>query len=755
MARLATILFMTRFVGLIFLAYYAFWIYGANNKLETVFKLEKVSLKQQKEALSDLKQINKKIHSNILRSLKSRAEVNMLKSNKKVNSLQADLKERSEVLELSTDLSQEHRESQKYLIASNLKLISFYNTVFNKNKRSLQYNFPDTHTNKLNKILEKYRGLEQHKNTRERFTVDTDKLKVDFLSLNKRKSSALEGLHKEIKRRGTFLGFGLLFLFLVDIVLAVLPHRKLILFLENLKDDKFEGEINIKRSYEWIKISSLVSFLSSKLLTRSKRLDNILDNIKVTVFSVNQKGEIAGQYSKVAEDMFPGFYRYDCFFDFLYATFELPETETQSLINDLFKTTDRKSFELVLASSILPKRIYLKKGGPHQRIVTIDLVDKRNEDGSLIEVLVFCRDKTEEITAKEKLVEDEKRFNRIQRAAVGINDYFEFIKRTTLLMTNIEMIIGRKLEIKLDELLNDIHELKNNFFMADFSECCTLALELEDVFHDNDFTSSILKGQLKFHELDQIFKKQHDDIVKLLHLQAEQKYLNVEWSKLERLQGMIQEEVSPERILQHIKSFKRYPAEEVFNKYQFYVRNLEKECRKEIDLVISPDSCELSYKEVYYLDNVFGLLITNSIDHGIEEAMVRDSRLKPRQGTIKITSRRKGNKLEFILKDDGGGIDEEKLMYKAVQAGYWTEEEAKSKSTEEIIQLLFDKALSSKDEASKTSGRGIGMNSIKRQVESLGGEIIVHSKKGLGTSFIISLPNGVNVDDELDYSAAV
>lgn len=79
MARLATILFMTRFIGLIFLAYYVFWIFGANTKIETVFKLEKVSIKQQKEALSDLKQINKNIHSKILRSLKSRSEINLLR----------------------------------------------------------------------------------------------------------------------------------------------------------------------------------------------------------------------------------------------------------------------------------------------------------------------------------------------------------------------------------------------------------------------------------------------------------------------------------------------------------------------------------------------------------------------------------------------------------------------------------------------------------------------------------------------------
>ena len=544
-------------------------------------------------------------------------------------------------------------------------------------------------------------------------------------------------------------------MFLIDLILAVLPHRNLIKFLEKFKEGKIQESLDIRRSYEWKRISSLLSWISSYFLMRSRRLDSILENIKVTVFSVNEKGEIAEQYSKIADEMFPDFEKYKFFNEFLFESFEIPEQETKDLIDNLYKTKDRKGFELALASSILPNRIYLKRGAPHERIVTIDLVDKRNEEGALIEILVFCRDKTEEFAAKEKLLEDENRFHRIQRAAVGINDYFEFIKRTTLLMTNIELIIDRKLDTKLEELLSNIHELKNSFFMADFSECSTLALRLEDIFHENDFNTAILKGQLKFHELEQVFKKQHDDIVNLLHLQAEQKYLNVDWSKLERLQGMIQEDAAPERILQHIKSFKRYPAEEVFNKYQFYLRNLEKECNKKIDLVISPDSCELSYQEVYYLDNVFGLLITNCIDHGIEEAMVRDSRLKPRHGTIKITSRRKGDKLEFILKDDGGGIDEEKLMYKAVQAGYWTEEEAKSKSTEEIIQLLFDKALSSKDETSKTSGRGIGMNSIKRQIEKLGGEIIVHSKKGLGTSFIISLPNGINMDDQVDYSAAV
>ena len=122
-----------------------------------------------------------------------------------------DLRERSKVLDSSSDLSQSHKESQSYLISNNLKLIEFYKSVFQGNKRSLQYNFPDTHTSRLNKILKNYRSLEEHNNIEIFFDIYSEKLKTDFLSLGERKNSSIKGLDNEIKERGLALGVGLLF----------------------------------------------------------------------------------------------------------------------------------------------------------------------------------------------------------------------------------------------------------------------------------------------------------------------------------------------------------------------------------------------------------------------------------------------------------------------------------------------------------------------------------------------------------------
>ncbi|MGB0454283.1 MAG: ATP-binding protein [Bacteriovoracaceae bacterium] len=730
------------------------WAYNTQNSQVAEFN-EKTQLKKVLQGhIDDYVRTSKVYERSLYSSLRSRDEQRMIKLHSKVQN------EFSDLTKQFTSLSSQYGEMMAYTsIIAGVKSIHLSNQerfdYFKKHKsrilRSLQYNYPDTHTKKVNetidKLNEKKLGTSIKKTKKEMDATFQTLIESSNENAKTRERVFLE----KIKYKAMALGIIILIVSLLEYFMMVHPHRKIKKFLEALKDENRGDRLSLGSIKEWREISNLLTEVSLLFFKRSKRLENVLDNINVTVFSLHYDGRIGSQYSKATEKMFHNFRDFETFEDFLNEKVDISHQQIRHSLKSLYSSKDRDDFESHLEQSQFPNSFVIDKGSESERKIIVDYVDKRDPDGNLKEVLVFCRDKTDEIVAKEKLAEDVQRFARIKRASVGINDYFEFIKRTTVLMTEIEVIFDRKQEERVDRLKNDIHELKNNFFMADFMECCEFALEVENIFHESEFESALPKGRIKFRELEQVFKKQHQDLVNLLHLRSNGKYLQVEWSKLDRLQGMIQEGREPEKVLGFIQTFKRYPAQEVFNKYEFYINNLAQECDKEIDFIVTPDSCELTYQEIYSLDNVFGLLITNSIDHGIEEQVVRDSRLKPRHGTIKVTSRRKGEKLEFILKDDGGGIDEEKLAYKAIKAGYWTEEEAKNKSTEEIVQLLFEHALSSKDEASKTSGRGIGMNSIKSKVESLNGEILVHSQKGLGTSFIISFPEGIVLDEHLDY----
>ena len=133
-------------------------------------------------------------------------------------------------------------------------------------------------------------------------------------------------------------------------------------------------------------------------------------------------------------------------------------------------------------------------------------------------------------------------------------------------------------------------------------------------------------------------------------------------------------------------------------------------------------------------------ILRNSIDHGIELPDEREKKGKERIGTIRINSYHEGNQIIIEIEDDGKGINIEKLRKKGVEAGIIKEEEAANMPEEEAIDLIFHSGLSTADEVTDTSGRGIGMDAVKRAVGDLKGLIQVRTIPDMGTKFIIRLP---------------
>jgi two-component system chemotaxis sensor kinase CheA len=177
---------------------------------------------------------------------------------------------------------------------------------------------------------------------------------------------------------------------------------------------------------------------------------------------------------------------------------------------------------------------------------------------------------------------------------------------------------------------------------------------------------------------------------------------------------------------------------ETFTRFQRVVHDVSKELGKQIQLQITGGEAELDKTVVEKINDPLTHLVRNSLDHGIETPDVRLQAGKPEKGTIQLNAYHDSGRIVIQISDDGNGLDPEKIVAKAIAKGLIKPDQILSKH--EIFNLIFEPGLSTKEEASNLSGRGVGMDVVKRNIELLRGSVAVDSELGLGTTVTIHLP---------------
>jgi two-component system chemotaxis sensor kinase CheA len=200
-------------------------------------------------------------------------------------------------------------------------------------------------------------------------------------------------------------------------------------------------------------------------------------------------------------------------------------------------------------------------------------------------------------------------------------------------------------------------------------------------------------------------------------------------SQLERHTRELQESAMQIRMLPINSSFNRFPR---------LVRDLSTKLGKKIDLVVSGEHTEVDKTVLEKLNDPLVHLVRNSLDHGIEMPDVRVSNGKPETGTLHLSAAHEGGNVIIKVEDDGAGLNREKILAKAIQKGIVQASE--ELSDERIDNLIFQAGFSTADQVSDVSGRGVGMDVVRRNILDLGGRIRVQSNPGAGTSLRISLP---------------
>ncbi len=190
-------------------------------------------------------------------------------------------------------------------------------------------------------------------------------------------------------------------------------------------------------------------------------------------------------------------------------------------------------------------------------------------------------------------------------------------------------------------------------------------------------------------------------------------------------------------IQEAVMSIRMLPVSFVFNRFPRVVRDLSQKLGKAIDLVIEGGETELDKGLTEKLVDPLTHLVRNSIDHGIEPEALRQSRGKPARGCVTLRAAQQGGAILIVVSDDGGGLDRERILTKAREKHIPIGD---NPADEDVWQLIFAPGFSTASSITDVSGRGVGLDVVRRNVATLGGRIDIHSVPGEGTSFSIHLP---------------
>jgi two-component system chemotaxis sensor kinase CheA len=181
------------------------------------------------------------------------------------------------------------------------------------------------------------------------------------------------------------------------------------------------------------------------------------------------------------------------------------------------------------------------------------------------------------------------------------------------------------------------------------------------------------------------------------------------------------------------------PLEGLFNKMRRLVRDLSRKFDKKVQIVISGEETEMDKNVIDEISDPLVHIIRNSIDHGIETANEREQKGKTETGTVILSAKHEGNEIWITIEDDGRGLNREKIIDKAFERGLVSGDPEKLTDSE-VWRLIFEPGFSTAETVSEISGRGVGMDVVRKNIEKLRGKIDIKSTAGKGSEIILRIP---------------
>ncbi|WCL48903.1 chemotaxis protein CheA [Leptospira sp. GIMC2001] len=232
------------------------------------------------------------------------------------------------------------------------------------------------------------------------------------------------------------------------------------------------------------------------------------------------------------------------------------------------------------------------------------------------------------------------------------------------------------------------------------------------------------------------FQKIYDD---LLALFGEDTLFNELKSKIDQINRISKD------LQTGIMNIRMVPIGSVFNRFTRLVRDLSLDTGKKVNLVLRGENTELDKKVIDAIGEPLIHLIRNSVDHGIESPQDRIKKGKPEEGTVELNAYQGGSNIMVEIRDDGRGLNKQKILDKAIKSGLVSKDDAQNLSDNDIYQFIFAAGFSTAEKVTDISGRGVGMSVVNKLIQEFKGKIIINSQEGVGSAFTLSFPQALAI----------
>ena len=482
-----------------------------------------------------------------------------------------------------------------------------------------------------------------------------------------------------------------------------------------------------------------LSILSKKTADGEADIEILLGSIREGLFYFDKNGIISSRSSEELVSLLPGADECRSLEEFFRRfTNDFSENNYKTAMNLFWQNSDDgfySSFDDTC--TMLPNQI-LRSDNDQNSVATLAIKYKptyHRQSTVIDKIVVGIEDVTDKLALERQQEQQASRVDRIQKATSNVEAFKNFVAEVIVKKRSIDQCFAQKGDPLI--LARDLHTLKGNLAMYAFSD---IAAKIH-VLEGTELCSKSNDCREKWERIKDQWKFESIDIENVIGLRQFDNKILTSRKKIDKLKAVA--EKYPE-LKETVSSLELYPLEEVFQKYVDLVRRLsEKDAYKAAEITFDKSSAELRFAEIKMIDNGLIHIIRNCFDHGIEDAPTRFAAVKSEAGVIQVSCfRTKRQELHLTIKDDGAGIDGEKLAKVALEKSIITLEEYKTMSEQSKIELIFRDSLSSREQATEISGRGVGMSAVLAEVKALGGILTVFSHQGQGTQFEITVPLG-------------
>ncbi|MDC0254935.1 ATP-binding protein [Bacteriovoracales bacterium] len=488
----------------------------------------------------------------------------------------------------------------------------------------------------------------------------------------------------------------------------------------------------------------------NRALASEKEVSNLLNTMKQSVFSVNEKGIIIPPVSRFSHDLFEKSIEGQSVFDILFKDYDKKGEFIDSFKFFLNVCIGADDLQYLLMRDQLPKKIKLSKEREDTLSLKIGYAPILDDSDKIYKIMLVVEDVTE-LEKKEKEAKDQEvksllKVKRLQE--IVSNDKKELNIFIDEINFHILQIKNALKDQDLDAFFRTLHTLKGSSRAYGLS-----GLSSEIHLLENRIVP-LKKGQHEKETILETLKSIHDDLVREIKnyisliqevygkdvtekvMNTEDSFIKLSKERFEKIMIELTKKLTLNNEFELLKKFKELQNErlnEILMNLEKVVDKMSLYLNKKIELKISGDEVFLDLKETSILKDSILHIIQNSCDHGIEK-----------EGKILIDIKNENENIKIKVKDNGKGIDPDKILKKAIEKGVVSIKESSEFTNVEKLSLIMEAGFSTKVVTTEYSGRGVGMDVVKKNIESLGGFIVLDSEVNKGTTITLSLPTNKN-----------